>query len=489
MFQCIAVIFCCIMVSRNNVADCITMGEKEQERLKDLLDEYALQPTNMRYRFILQLGLENKLLKVFIWCPKQHFDLDIICPEHKTTLAFHCWTSHVGKDSFRQPRLVYDLHGNIVLVQAIYRCSYKSPDASSSKHEYHSASPEILASLPSRISQQFPLKLSYRSACSQNLLDYLIVHIGRGHNFLELAEDIASIDFRAFMQHGHSGPPFDENEYYTNIMYSYPSNDQLMYIFLAYFDNVKSSFENELMLTPCSTLTCDHTFKVSKHIGIVRTGDKTFVNQFQNLFIGLNEYGQVVNWRLTKTTAFEQVEDLLVDFKSRLDVKSTALQMIIVDDCCSVRPSYERIFPGTPVKLDIFHACQRFVKTLPKAFSSRKKLASEFGLIFRQNGDTGEERTKNTPCPEDIRCNLEMFLRKWEGKLPKATLDAVEKIQNHIGKGCCSDIPPGAGTQKNERLHKLLKKSLLGGASVISPELAIAVLSVVLYIWSSRSRC
>ncbi len=120
----------------------------------------------------------------------------------------------------------------------------------------------------------------------------------------------------------------------------------------------------------------------------------------------------------------------------------------------------------------------------------RKKLASEFGLIFRQNGDTGEERTQKTPCSEDIECNLEMFLRKWENMLSEATIDSIRKLRHHIHKGCCSDIPAGAGTQKNERLHKLLKKSLLGGASVISPELAIAVLSLVLYIWSlKRNPC
>ena len=166
------------MVLLNNVADCITMGEKEQKMLKVLIDKYALQPTNMRYRFVLQLGLGNNLPKVFIWCLKQHFDIDILCPENKTPLTFHCWTYEVGKDSFRQPRLVYDLHSNVILVQAIYRCSYKSPDTSSSKREYHSALPEMLASLPSRISQQFPLKQFYRSASSQNLLDYLILHSG-----------------------------------------------------------------------------------------------------------------------------------------------------------------------------------------------------------------------------------------------------------------------------------------------------------------------
>ena len=38
----------------------------------------------------------------------------------------------------------------------------------------------------------------------------------------------------------------------------------------------------------CSILTWDHTFKVSKDIGVTRSEDSVFVNQFENLFIGLN---------------------------------------------------------------------------------------------------------------------------------------------------------------------------------------------------------
>ena len=468
------------LLHASSVVNCITLGDKEHEILSNLLDEFRSHPAHPRYNCVIYSGMK-KIPKVFIWCPKQHLNIDIFCPLHKTPLVFHCWTSNVKADSFRQPRLVYDLHGNIVFVQAIYRCP--TGDGSSSHHEYHSSSAEILAILPPEAAQQFPVKLFYRSACSQDLLDYLIVHIGRGHNFLELAEDIASLHFRAF---SHQNPSLNENEYYNNVIYSSPSNDQLMHVFLGYFNSVKSTFENELATTSCSILTCDHTFKVSKHIGVSRTADKAFVKQFKNLFVGLNENGQVVNWRLTRSTAFGEIEDLLTELKYKLDGQLKVLEMIVVDDCCSVRPSYQKIFTDVPVKLDIFHACQRFVKTLPKAFHLRKTLASEFGLIFRHNRDTGEVRKMPTPCTEDIQSNLEMFLQKWQKQLSEATIDSIDKLRSHISRGCCSDIPPGIGTQKNERLHKLLKKLLLGGASVISPELAIAVLSLVLYIWSSK---
>lgn len=79
-----------------------------------------------------------------------------------------------------------------------------------------------------------------------------------------------------------------------------------------------------------------------------------------------------------------------------------------------------------------------------------------------------------------------MFIKKWDYCLSEESKNAIANIQKHIRNGCCSGIPPGTGTQKNERLHKQLKRSLLGGASSIAPELAIAVLTVVSYVWNCK---
>ena len=230
-----------------------------------------------------------------------------------------------------------------------------------------------------------------------------------------------------------------------------------MHIFLAYYDSVSSIFENEILKTQCSILTCDHTFKVSKHIGVKRGEDSAFVNQFENLFIGLNENGEVVAWRLTKSTSFREVQDTLTELKNRLSASGKLLNMVVVDDCCSVRASYKSVFPEAFVKLDLYHACQRFVKTLSKGLPKTQQLSKEFGLIFRANGDTGPERERATPDEETIESNLEMFLKKWESQLPVATMESIKNLRKHIRKGCCS-------------------------------ELAVAVFSIVLYVWSYKRK-
>ena len=439
----------------------VILGKEEQCILKSIINEFDKDPMNDRFDHVIQTGLTkwNILPKVFVWCLLKHFRMDIYCPVHKTPLSFHSWCDELEKRNSNEPRLVYDLHGNIILVQSLYRCPFNIPEhQSQAGHIYRSASVEILGSIPEVMEKRFPFKLYYRSACSQELLDYLVVHIGRGQNFLELTKDILSMHFRKFSQCTSSNcDSIDVNGFYASPVYSIPRNDQLMHIFLAYCNSVCNIIQSEVLSTPCSVLTCDHTFKVSKHIGVTRSEDSVFVNQFENLFIGLNENGEVVMWRLTRNTSFREVEYVLKELKDRLSARKDSLKMVVVDDCCSVKASYKSIFPDVVVKLDLYHACQRFVKTLKKGLTKSQQLSKEFGLIFRVNGDTGTERAMETPDEETIESNLEMFLKKWEAQLSDASMECIRNLRKHIRKGCCSAIPAGVGTQRNERLHKSLK--------------------------------
>ncbi|XP_078346062.1 uncharacterized protein LOC144631498 isoform X2 [Oculina patagonica] len=193
-------------------------------------------------------------------------------------------------------------------------------------------------------------------------------------------------------------------------------------------------------------------------------------------------------WRLTRSTSCDEIDDLVLDLKERLTICGDTLEMIVVDDCCHIKNFYHRFFPNIPVKLDIFHAVQRIIKTLPKGTIESLTFSKEVGLVFRKDGDVGQDRMFPTPDPECIESNLEQLLFKWKEKLPAATLNAIENVRQHVRKGCLSGIPPSVGTTLNERLHRHLKRSMLCGASSVSPELAIPILALVLYVWTCRRR-
>ena len=66
--------------------------------------------------------------------------------------------------------------------------------------------------------------------------------------------------------------------------------------------------------------------------------------------------------------------------------------------------------------------------------------------MFRDPSDLGETRAKETPDPDTLLKNAEMFLKKWEnvesdkGKpvLQEEAVQELRKIQEHMKKGCLS---------------------------------------------------
>ena len=468
----------------------IRLGKQEGKLLKDTLQEFEDAPENGRFERVIEMSHANANLipKIFIWCPIRHNQLTILCPVHNYPLRIGHWTDLMDSSRAdpRNPRLIYDLNGNIILVQAFYECSEKLPEREKTGHHYLSASNEILDLLPSRISRTFPIVMQQRSGFTLRLYDYVICGIYQGQNFMELSEGIASMNYRQLMRNN----PDSENikdEFDRSVFCSFPSNDKLMDFFLQQFQKTKKLYESDMSSHTGTVLSCDHTFRTSKHIGVTREDGK-FVKQFQNVFLGLNEHGEVLTWRYTRSTVSSEIEDLLKELKDRLDKVDISLKMILVDDCCHVVHLYNRIFPGVKVKLDLFHACMRVVQTISKSESHSKKFARELSMIFRQNGDLGDERTMSTPCPDEIEANLERLLFVWGEKLSKEMLHQIENLRKHIQKGCLSDIPVGCGTETNERLHRHLNRSLLCGVSKIGPELAVAVMTCALYAWNCKRK-
>ena len=253
-----------------------------------------------------------------------------------------------------------------------------------------------------------------------------------------------------------------------------------MCLFLSDFQTKQSLYEKEMKKCVLGSriISCDHTFRVSKFIGARRTTDNKFVKQFENLFIILNENHQIIGWRLTTSTSFEEIRSLLQELKQEIDVTR-----VIVDDCCKVGSLYQSVFPDVEVKLDLFHAVQRVTKTIPKGTELSKKFSKEFGMIFRAREDSSEVRKMPTPHPEVMIENLENFVKRWQTFLNEdnmeRTLTEIDHLRRHIRKGCLSDLNPGEGTESNESLHHVLNRSLLCGATTIGPELAIAVITLL----------
>ncbi len=77
-------------------------------------------------------------------------------------------------------------------------------------------------------------------------------------------------------------------------------------------------------------------------------------------------------------------------------------------------------------------------------------------LLVRQEGDITDTRMKNTASIiNTISQNKTDFKAKWSAvKIDERSALSSETADTK--KGCLSDIPSGAGTNRNERLHRSL---------------------------------
>ena len=204
-------------------------------------------------------------------------------------------------------------------------------------------------------------------------------------------------------------PSYRNEEYF-----SYPSAKCLEHMFLHEFELRENEYISAIKKTTGDWLSSDHTFKSVMNIGYPRKVDGKWVNVFNALFCVLNEKGQIIKWRFTKSTKSEETEKLFDELSHRLNTQRKHITAMYVDNCCQIRGEMRTFLKddNLNVKLDLFHAINRFLITIPKRWQGRKKIAREYLNVFRVIGDYGKRRKRDTPSPEILLRNLEHFERK-----------------------------------------------------------------------------
>ena len=204
----------------------------------------------------------------------------------------------------------------------------------------------------------------------------------------------------------------------------------------------------------------------------------------------------VVSWQFGYGTKFANVKTLLESLKNRFETQESLPKIILVDNCCQWRDCLQTIFIAAIILLDLFHAVLRITSTIPKKKGAtiqfrllRKQLVRSFKMVFRSYDDMGPSREKPTPSPEIIEGNIDKFLRQWKDVkcddvqlISKKTNEAIDNLLVHVRKGCLSNIPPSAGTNRNEGLHRILNKTFR--KSRIGLQSAIALLGKFFYRWN-----
>ena len=379
-----------------------------------------------------------------------------------------------GRLNRLNPRVVYDTHTCTLLVSCVYKCTHG--------HKVSACHAGILETLTDKANagDYVPFLLTHKNGFTVDLAVLVENLIDSGLSFEQVemlikmqykqTYDKLAKNFWMFLEQSKkNGFMYEEDKVafpeFSVGNFPCPANDILMDIFLKRFFQNEQIYVNAMNKLNADMISCDHTFKSACNIGYKRAQDGAWINQYNSIFCILNEQGEIINWQFTKSEGFDEVRNMFMNIKQRS--KDNGLKLICIDNCCKWSSLLADIFPGVSIKQDLFHAVQRFVKTLKKRDPVQRDVASDFGKIFRCPQDLGDTRKMPTPSKDVLISNLQNFLKKWENResngvkrLTPDRISVISNIRGHILKGCLSGIPARFSTSVNERLHKEMKKLL-----------------------------
>ncbi|CAB4030423.1 Hypothetical predicted protein [Paramuricea clavata] len=404
-----------------------------------------------------------------VTCPKCKGDDKM----SKTNMPGHLVNTKIWKNGRLQrlnPRVIFDLTSPVILVYKQYSCNR-------GHYEINGVDVDVLKQIDNC---NVSFTLSHKSGFTNRLVDYLEELLDTGLSSTQICEIIRRCYKKAYYERAqryyhdfnvakHIGITDDQVQ-------NFPTFEQMDLpcvghtlvagAIISRFKSEEVLYQQYFSSIPAKWISCDHTFKATSNIGYLRESDKKWVKLFQSLFCVLNEKGTVIQWKFTKTECTSELENVFWQLSQRFTAQNIVLDGIFLDNCCKWTQFLGKYFPGVCIKLDIFHAVQRLVRKIPKRSKYSSDMAKEYGLVFRQPVDIGKERSSPSPPADVILRNLQKFCLKWESiqsaagtnVLTKEMLKEIRNIKVHINKGCLSDIPVGCGTNRNERLHRDLKK-------------------------------
>ena len=430
---------------------------------------------------------------VLLWDPLAYFpELILLCPTCESNSVqeiLHPIRWKDGSTDYDQPRLLYGLRNDVLLVGRVYLCR--------NKHQILSHDQGILSQVKSGF--QLPFVLFHKSGVTRELCQFFTSHITAGMTITDVQ---VLWQQSLFDEYGIRKMCFlNEKGEVSERFQSFSSKGSKVGEKVATACYIQDYFEKEhlyhsrMCQMSASSLSADHTFKVSSNIGFWCEGK--WIKLYDSLFIVMNEIGVVLSWKQCKGTAFHKVEDLLISLKDRLHAQGCCINHFHVDNCCQWRHKLNSIFDGVSIKLDPFHAIQRVISKIPKKRDNgplrrlRAQMVHDFKLILRDPTDMGIKRTKPTPAEHVKENNIENFLRQWksveyEGTklIPQCAIEEIDKLLVHVRKGCLSNIAPSGGTSRNEGIHRVLNKTLK--KSRIGIQFTLALLGIFFYVWNEK---
>lgn len=261
---------------------------------------------------------------IILWDPLSHNpDLNLRCPSCFETGAIDesvratRWKD--GSSSCDQPRRLYGLSNNVLLVSRVYMCRRR--------HQTISHNPAILSQV--RDLFRVPFVLFHRCGITRELSDFVISHANAAMTmsdiqtlWLQTMYEAYATRRQAFFSTLRRNSCDPSSIKFPDFQQRYQNpGEKIIASCIARNYFVKEKLYNNRMcqMSADRWLSCDHTFKVSATIGF--WFNKRWVKLYDTLFIVLNEEGIVLSWKLCRGTKFISIDGLLKLLKRRLEAQ------------------------------------------------------------------------------------------------------------------------------------------------------------------------
>lgn len=460
------------------------------------------------------------LPSVILWDPLEQldcFDNGLECPYegHKEEGSVHllepkrsrngdnCW--HAGSRVSLMPRQLSSSSWPTVLLSKIYHCKSKLNHKTYIAHD-----PEILSKIPSSESHKIPFVLLHKSGFTKELCETVSSLAAAGMTLVDIEQVICQQHMTNFVQ---CKAKFEEDkslclsnagldvEEIPVLFPDYkpiglPSMEMILGSLLENYQEYKPYYHQRMSEISAEVLLIGHFFKLNPQIGTLGADGKKWVSMYNNIFVVMNEKGQVIAWQATKGTCIEDASLLLQNVHLRLKKHGVEIRLILMAECCKQKEFIQSIFgPNVQVKMDPKLASRRLEKRFKVRAGDHDHVATclqEFGLVFQKSTDLNTERMEETASTETILGNMSSFISHWkvirgetnERLLHDPALHELEDIKKSVSKGCLSDVPPNSGAKYVNELRDFLQPVL--SKRFMTADLAIPAITVLFYCWNEN---
>ena len=460
---------------KQNLDIMVVMNKEAEDYVRQVIRSFQDDPKNPLFdHIILPPPSAAHLPRLFLWSPLEHFGFSMKCPIHKHLLTGTQWTDNLTQSNRFNPRLIYDVGANILLIQRIYLCNGKPY-----KHDLKSVTTFMFKRYPIAFSPtQFPFKLYRRSIVSYDLIDQVFKDVLNNISFARTVESFSALKYANYQRiYGEV-----DDLFYSNILYSFQSADKILNIFLDCYNDLRPLYETYFVL-PEQSISIDCSYKIGK----AYQGKKDH-KDFLKYLVFVTETGQIITWNATTDDAIlKNISETLKDLKDKLEYSGDEIKYIYTCFCCDIHDEMKMIYRSAVVKYDINQFIKSVQNCLPEGNGVHEQVfMKEVSLLFCQKNDKDEERALLTASSDDILANLDDLIMRRENYITKLSTEKQNKLMKlfetlkfHIIKGCCSDIPVQDGADSTAKFYQEFdNKRLVTKAFMYSPEVAMPIFSV-----------